>query len=448
MTMLERAGRRLSAFLCALLAISLVTQPAAAQINSNSTGLPEATSLGYGDWLQIRQGGSTKALYVNTIRNGPSYLGAVATRIRFPTSRNTTASTLSANSQHIARDNITSLQVGYCNFYSDNTTHEAGSGFTGTWASKVQYPVGTGPWVTVTWGGSATSPVVPDGGVTPLSDPVPITIPDGSAFLVHSYQALTGNGIVFVYNGANDMRAANDAVQIGTSLADSTTIASPIAGSIYTPCRIVGLTRRASVAIIGDSRDWGTGHTSDGSGDVGNAAPTIGQNFAYANLGVSGEQLQAFLTNNSRRLPLVLSDYSHVVSGFGVNDIRTGARTASQIATDITSFVNLMGGKPVFWETIYGGPSSTDGYTTLANQTVGAGETDRIALNRMLRSGQVPGLTGVFDVAAAVESAPDSGKWAIGNGGQSIATDALHANFVGYTLIKNSGAVKVSKITR
>lgn len=130
----------------------------------------------------------------------------------------------------------------------------------------------------------------------------------------------------------------------------------------------------------------------------------------------------------------------------GVNDIHTAGRTAVQLQTDILTCANrhlTHGIVKNIIPTITPVTSSTDGWATLANQTLAGANSVRVAHNTWVRGGAPidpstfapvavgtsgaltygqPGhpLCGFVDVAAAVESSLNSGKWAVPN---RIVTD-------------------------
>jgi hypothetical protein len=54
----------------------------------------------------------------------------------------------------------------------------------------------------------------------------------------------------------------------------------------------------------------------------------------------------------------------------------------------------------------------------------------------------------VFNAASAYESAIDSGRYAVGEGGEKLTSDGLHLLSVGMRRIQRSGLVDASRLRR
>jgi hypothetical protein len=106
---------------------------------------------------------------------------------------------------------------------------------------------------------------------------------------------------------------------------------------------------------------------------------------------------------------------------------------------------------PVYQTTITPRTTSTDGWATVANQTVVAGcGQPRTDLNAWLRAGApvngsgtpvaigtagavpCPYLTGIYDAAATVEDATDPTKW---KAATVLTGDGVHPNATGHALM-------------
>jgi lysophospholipase L1-like esterase len=197
----------------------------------------------------------------------------------------------------------------------------------------------------------------------------------------------------------------------------------------YSPITILGTNTNSdsSVLLIGDSIMSGQ---ADDTGDKGFAVRAlISAGIGHIRLSKPGERAQHF-QGIGRFHRMKLSMYAtHAIINYGVNDLG-GGRTLAQVQADLQNIwiaLTLRGIK-VFQTTITPRTTSTDSFATTTNQTKVGGqlETDRIALNDWLRTVPSP-LTGVFDVADAVETARNSGIWIAGYTG-----DGTHPNATGY----------------
>ena len=383
-----------------------------------------------------------------------TYPGQVATRC-YTNNFSNPKKQANANSMHIAREAMVTIpQIAFANWYvSTGSYAETGSGGTARFWAKIQYPIGSA-WQTVRWSGVDGSPVVADGATSPLSDAgirLTTPIPDGAAFLIHVH-AEGEAATVLTYSSALDRRTIYDRVTLATSgLADSTVIDNVQEDTLITPCAIVYPTRKPTVLICGDSRGFGFGDMMDGAGDLGEMARSIGSRFGYINACLYSDRLDKFIASHARRA--ALADHcSHVVCNYGINDLQAAPqRTADQIEADIQTFAALFPDRPVYWNTVTPSSDSSD-WSTLAGQTPKAvSQAARVALNDDLRrnvrgaNGATLGLAGTFDSASVVESSLNSGKFAIGNGGQAITADGLHLNYIGYAMIAHSIAVDPGK---
>lgn len=133
-----------------------------------------------------------------------------------------------------------------------------------------------------------------------------------------------------------------------------------------------------------------------------------------------------------------ISDQLGVNSIYGNND--TFQTLTNVFAGSIAKYV-AAGKRIVVW-TIPPYTSSSDGWTTLANQTLqtstGGGNSVRVQWNDWVRAGcpGVPGVSAYIEMADALESQRNSGFWRVDLG--AVTGDGLHANTLGVnTLIAN-----------
>ena len=371
------------------------------------------------------------------------YLGVVATRGYAPANLYGGGKSIQSRTRHIARDDLTTLQVVFPNFYIASGQGELGPGGPATLTLAVEYPVGT---TTPVKFGTAVQATIPDGGYV-TSDPtrLPVTIPRGGVFFIRS-NWYNDKGILFTgfNNGAVPGEGAETA---GAPVPDKTTSGSIAVqnGPVLHPLAIIALTTRPSVMLIGDSIMFGVQDSNTNLAcDQGIVARSVGPHFGYTNFGCAGDTIAAVLAKGSNRLALSAL-YTAIVSDYGgVND---NARGADAVVADMQTLGGLYAALRRFNVTrVPSGSSSTDGYATVANQA--APNAGLLAINEAIRAG-MPGWDDYFEVGAALESAPGSGLWTVGpNGSGAVTADGTHPNLLGNQIIHRSGAIRPEAFRR
>lgn len=381
----------------------------------------------------------------------PPYLGQVATRTLVPSSTATANKQFSTRRYMFARDDITSLQIVVPNWYVKTSVNgaETAQGGTLTVKAAIEYPEGT--YTQVLFGGSASGSV--SDGATIVSDAVVVTIPRGAKFFLRMY-AVFANGVLFA-NGSNCVDTANGDFSryAASGLADVTmggTSPSTVdTANTFTAAAVIAMTRRPSVYLLGDSLCAGTGDSvSDTTGDNGILARSVGPYAAYINGGCPSDRGYWAAANFTNRA--VLAGYcSHVICELGTNDFYAGSRTSSQVKTSIESLRSLVGSsKPFFVTSITPRTTSTDSWATTANQTVATGNTNRVTYNGLVRAGSIVGASGYFEIADVVESARDSGKWAVNGAANWYTADGTHGNNTAYQAVRDSGGINMALFRR
>ncbi|WP_168218868.1 LamG domain-containing protein [Limnoglobus roseus] len=384
-----------------------------------------------------------------------TYLGPVATSAMMPNSQNTTASTkIMTRKAHYARDSITSLQLIYPNWRVDVSTGtlgaEVGVGNSIDVKSWVEYPVGT--YTPVLFSGSATATIADF--TQRLSDTTALTIPDGALFYTWTYAApTTGNnfpyfGTTLTGNPLYYTGGGSEAAVMGTSGVPTTPGAitdNGLGKRGYWPIAILGQTAKETYFLVGDSRQQGALDVADSAYNLGGIARSIGDTRAYINVGVSADQLSSFVTSHSMRY--ALSQYcTTVINEYGINGIISrGVGSIEGLQNYQKRATYLFNGKRYLRATYEPIDSSTDLFATLANQTfIGSQNTPRINYNDWART--QPDSVVSLDVASALESSLDSGKWVV-NGTANYATaDGTHANQNGSLLVKSAGVISPAAI--
>lgn len=347
------------------------------------------------------------------------YIGQVATRGRYSEGRFASPNTLIRSSIfHRARARITDgTQFRYDNFYGSG---ESGSGGTLVIGRvDIEYPIGGGAFYPLAFAGSPSANVADQASVTGTL--AGVTIPDGAPFREWVVATFT-NGALY----ANTSPLV-DIAQVGSSFASTVPgITTGMGGAqqVYGATAILGPTTKPSVLLLGDSRLSGGGNFH-GNNDLGSLARAIGTTCGYINLGCSGAAMWQFRVNATARLTGLAAFCSHVVHAGHVNDL-IGGDTAAACKTNVEGLIAKFGaGKINAVCTVE--PYTTGAWTApdLSDQTIWdtARNTQRVAYNNTVRGGEVVGADFMFDLAEAVESSRDGGKWMAG-----YTDDGLHAN--------------------
>lgn len=363
-------------------------------------------------------------------------LRQVATRCRIPTNIGGGTPQCQSRTLHQAQSNITSLQVVYSNWY-DSGSAEANVGSSCNIECAVEYPVGT--FTRITFGGSNVGTIADGGNI--ISDACSVTIPRGAYFYLRPYCSGSinvpfttmgnGSGTGTYYDSPNGERA-----EFGTSVTNHVmggTIADMQAG-IWMPSAIIAVSEKPALGIIGDSRTIGLGDSFANShySYIGEYERNFGPLAACLNVGVSGESAQNFGSANRAKSRALINAYcTHIVADFG-GDIRNGVAPATALGYT-KAIRDLFPLLPMFLATISPVTTSTDGWTTTANQTVTANEANRLTYNTSLLQGQ--DFAGIIDIAGVLDAG--GGKWK-----PYYTADGTHLNQVGSMILSQSGLIK------
>jgi hypothetical protein len=333
------------------------------------------------------------------------YLGQVATRTGFCNSFFADHKESMSRVRHIARDNITSLQLVIPNWYVVPWEAEYASGATATVTASVEYPAGT--FTQVKFSGSVSGSIVSGSNIT--SDAVTIAIPYGAAFWTRIWYSNSA-GIVYVSIVGV---CTGDGFKSGpaTTVVDKTMggTVDDSGGTIFMPAALIAYTRRSSLYLLGDSRVVADHDTGDATTNYGMLARSVGTALPYINGSVSGDSIyNAGITYTKRSA--FLQYCSHVICLMGINDIVTGGLAGSVVAGLLPTLFAQLSSKPIWMCTIAPVSTSSDSWATTTNQTTHATNAERVAFNNLIRAG-IAGTEGYFELADVVESARDSGKW-------------------------------------
>lgn len=226
-----------------------------------------------------------------------------------------------------------------------------------------------------------------------------------------------------------------------------------------------------SVAIIGDSIANGAFDTPDSNGNVGFIERALNRSIAWATLARNGNSYTKMDIRSYGQKNFAGSYATDVICENGANDCTSGTSLATwqskEIAvwTDIKAIqvANGITDGRIWATTITPNTTSTDGWTTLGNQTITAFNANRVAHNDWLRDGapisngtaaavgtssalrmgdEGHPCAGYFEIADLAESARNSGKWRVDIG--AVTGDGTHPNSTGYAAL--APGVEVSRI--
>jgi lysophospholipase L1-like esterase len=330
------------------------------------------------------------------------------------------------------------LRLALSNFYVYKGA-EVGTGGPLTLTASIEYPKGT--FNRVLFGGQPST-TIPDMSIG-LSDYVTLStcIPPNTPVWTRIY-GTTANGVPFVDTKCGLLNS--DAFQASTSTLPDRTMGGSItvnANVWFGPLAVIGMTSNPSLVIWGDSIVEGKGiQPYDKMCNVGPPAVGLGKNFPYMKFARSGQSMYEMVAGNNAALRKSMLKYaSHAVNELGVNDFPSGGQTTATMLANAQTILGWSSaafpGAQTFQETVTPRTTSTDKWTTLANQTAGS-RFFSVAnpFNDAIRAGQ-PWLTGYFEITDQVMSTRNSGLWSVSSG--QITVDGVHPNALGASLMAN-----------
>lgn len=362
------------------------------------------------------------------------YLGPVATRAYANDAVFASTTGWNARTAHYARDAISSLQILLCNWYVNAGVGETGQGGAQTVTASIEYPVGT--FTQIKFGGNA-SYAIPDL-ASIVSDAAVVSIPKGALFFIRVYRV---NAVSIIFSSRHINLTLGDAVN--NTNADQTmsgTVTDNGNGSLVPVQGIVGTTALPSIGVIGSSRMVGyTDFTYDSTGETGYAR-MFGGSFAYMDFSVSGDKtLSVAGSGGSKRRALLAQYCSRLWLDPGLNDISNGV-TAASVMTSLSGMASAWPGglSKVIMNDEAAYTTSTDGWTTTANQTVSGFEAQRVALNTSINA--LTGYNQIVQTNTFDGNGTNSQFW--NNpvvGGSQFTPDGIHENTAACIALKNSG---------
>ncbi len=355
-----------------------------------------------------------------------------------------------AKLSHLAVRTFYGIRLAFSNFYAGAGNTETDTPNPITVRAAVE-PLGN-VIVPVTFNGARSVVIQP--GATVLSDPLGIDIVKGTTFYTRTFVQV-GSGEKFPRGGyitASSGEGNNYGTSVGADLTSTGSASLTGVGTnqrVFGPSMILGRVKdpgKPVVGAVGDSIGQGSNDN-----DRGFIQRALADSYSFLKLAFPGEALDGWIGNNGltryrRASLLVQASATHAVCEYGRNNM-----TSATVQADTLAAWNSLArmGIPVFQTTITPQTTSTDGWATVANQTIAdpTREARRVAFNNWLRdgapiSGGAPAAIGasgairagqaghplraVFEIADLAESARDSGKWKAG-----YVADGTHPNATG-----------------
>lgn len=359
-----------------------------------------------------------------SVAGGGPYEANVASRTKVPNLYISSATATWGNFQTVdyARADVSgSVRVIVPN-YRYNAATEVGPSASARFRISIEYPIGSTPqrFPFTSFSGDQYNGIVGNNAqVESLSITLNTPIPKGAKFYWHVQFECTG-GIA-----CNQTTAylSDDMVELSTSaLPDRTAVGSsvpygtPSTGQTLGPLAFIATTTSVSVGGQGNSNMLGaiqlvttTFPASDAFGYQGFVGRSIAPSLPFMNLGSYGDTVQAFIGAQGTKRRAVLQYCSHIVTEMPINDLVIGGRTAAQAYTDLITLRQQFPTKKFYVCTL--APNTTGAWTAAdgSDQTVGAAETQRAALNALLIANSAA-FDGVFQTDAAV-ALPGRTKW-------------------------------------
>lgn len=260
-------------------------------------------------------------------------------------------------------------------------------------------------------------------GATIWCDPITLVsnVPQGAMYWIRTYTTNVG----FIY-GAH-ANPNYDQVMYGANVSDLTMTVNSNFGNNNSidgigPIAIVAPSNKRSILVFGDSRDFGFNDPYTGASPFYGINNLLEPTYGVCNVSFPGETFTSAEGSPQRLKFQVYADT--VITDLGVN---SGGDVTAPMANWIANYLT---NKAVIVETISPWTTSSDNWSTLANQTktYSGGDALRIKYNTNLRNGLVPGVAGYLDVAATTESSLNSGYWAVNGTPNWMTADGNHEN--------------------
>ena len=324
----------------------------------------------------------------------PKYLGHIADSTRLPTTTSLSAKQLICRSRYkLVGSGASFLQARFPNFavVSNNGGLETGVGDAATITGYLVVggtasagAITGGKAYQLTWSG-ATSVSVADKAMTPLHDPIYVSVPKNS-YVWYQIAYDSPTGIVFEYGEANAeaLDATNGEIfrfaASGLSLTQVSSMSTWTGGTSstnyrYGACAVVTQTSAPSVLYVGTSIDMGFRSSANNGGNKGILSRSLAATCGFINVAQGGSSMKHWETLANRSLRMQLEQYcSHVITGHGINDLlESGSVDATEMATRFsTHLATFSKPRPIWcWKTPR--PNSVPSWRPCRSNTLRAG---------------------------------------------------------------------------
>lgn len=322
---------------------------------------------------------------------------------------------------------INGIRLVYANTLL-SSSGEAAVGNTVYVTASVEYNGVTRP---VTFGGVREGTMGPGAVIT--SDAVDVTIPANTQFYVRN-NARTANAtekFAVGYSPRTDWGEGWTLSGPPTTTVDGVgLLPSNGSAALFSPTGVLATSVQGNPArfvIIGSSSSFGQGENFGAlamPGDRGYLSRLVSNNYGQCVIAAPGQTIQQFLTNNALRMAAIAAlQPTHIIMQMGANDVNAGldAATLQVRLQNMWAILKPLGAK-IIQCTFTTTATSTDGFTTVANQTP-TNHTARTQINNFIRTVPSP-IGGFLDVQRVTESSVDSGRWRVDGG--AWTTDGTH----------------------
>lgn len=342
---------------------------------------------------------------------------------------NGTDLTQKSRTRWVIRGACAELVFVFSNFYLPSGLHDVANPYTVTVTLCIEDTTtsagdSTGTLTVPVFFGGKRSGVM-EGNSVLVSDPVIANIPAGGVVWLRCSPAVAAgekwvNALATqsIVTALFDGSGISEGCVAGNNVIDSGTIAPAIANA-FGPTAILGKpasgTRQPSVLIAGDSIAAETNIVTPGDTSYMTRACMLA-GYATTRISEGGERLfQIIASSTSWKRLRHARHCTHVISNYGTNDIYASVRSLAQLKADTLAMCGMWRnlGLKAFQCTVLPRPTSTDGFMTLANQTIASAplEAVRTGFNDWLLDASAGGamaqsngaLVGVLDPCALIE---------------------------------------------
>jgi hypothetical protein len=330
---------------------------------------------------------------------------------------------------------------------------------TATYKIALQYPFSSGTiYPSACLISGSQSVTLAGGAFGTYTCTMPVTLPFGSRV---GYRLLQVNTAGVIYNQYASDQGLGTQYQGGTGtpndVVNGGTITDGFGGGINVhPIAVVAQTTKDSWMLVHDSRGCGQ-QAYPNNGMTGEDAPSVGALYGYTNLCFPTRTATNIASTYLPYYSSLFSFATKVMDGAGINELLNISPPATATATAISgrAAIASLFTVPVYGATVMSASSSSDGWTTLANQNcvVGGSCVGNIAdarpLDAVIRmDGTANGITGEFkpvDTAMALDPL-DLAMWPITPTGAATTDDGIHANIAGINIITNSNTINMTAL--